>query len=241
VFLILTLREKSDEKEIEINGQNIGNESYLVLFFVALVTISVIFVDYLRTGSAHYGSQKVQYMCALLLVVTLIPIAVTNISKHKSVFDGFVLSCTCSMLLLFALSSDATFSSLTQKFRSQQWSEIATRPREVNWQAWITDLAKNKAKLEDVPVACGLIIVNERYWNVSSETYLCTRHLHALAGLESTAGPLVEWQLRMDWLKSIDYLRALPNDVKSRDILVLSESEVVGTARLDSYFATKQS
>ena len=141
------------------------------------------------------------------------------------------------MLLLFSLSGDVTFTALTTKLRAQQWPEIAIWTKEVNWQAYITDMTLSEKKIADMPIACGEIVVGKRYWNVTHGTYLCTRHLVALAGLEKAGGPLVEWQLRANWNSSVNYLRMMPDEVKNRNVLILSaEGKVVGEARVDSYF-----
>jgi hypothetical protein len=167
----------------------------------------------------------------------MIPIAVAKITTSELPIPGFILAGTCSMLLLFSLSGDVTFTALTTKFRAQQWPEIAIWTKEVNWQAYITDMTLSEKKIVDMPIACGEIVVGKRYWNVSYGTYLCTRHLVALAGLEKAGGPLVEWQLRANWISSINYLRMMPDEVKNRNVLILSaEGKVVGEARVDSYF-----
>ena len=235
LFSTLTARDKLISVENKAGNPENSDENYMILTFVGLVTIAVIYLDYLRTGTSHYGSLKVQFMCSLFLVITLIPIAITKVTNFESPARGFIVSCACSSLLIFAVSSDVTFSSLTQKFRPQQWPETAISSKDINWQAWITDMADDKKKLSEIPIACGELIVGKSYWNVNSETYLCTRQLHALAGLESTANPLVEWQLRSDWDKSVKYLWALPESVKQRNILVLTEGKVVEVAQLDKY------
>jgi len=94
----------------------------------------------------------------------------------------------------------------------------------------------SKKKIVDLPIACGTIVVGKRYWNVDYGTYLCTRHLVALSGLEKAGGPLVEWQLRGDWQSSVNYLRAMSEEVKSRRILILSvEGKIVGEAPIDTF------
>jgi len=236
-ILIIIKRQTPETNSAEWMSDDRNHENIAVLMLVTIFTIAVIYVDYVRTGSAHYGSLKVQYMCALILIITMMPIAAAKITASEPPIPGFILAGTCSMLLLFSLSGDQTFTALTTKFRAQQWPEIAIWTKEVNWQAYITDMTVSEKKIADMPIACGEIVVGERYWNVNSETYLCTRHLVALAGLEKAGGPLVEWQLRADWMSSIDYLRMMPDEVKSRNVLILSaEGKVVGEARVDSYF-----
>ena len=213
-----------------------SNENFGVLSLVALITLSVLFVDYFRTGSSHYGSQKVQYMCALLLIITMIPIAIAKLTDAELPVRGFMLSGGCSLLLLLALSSDPTFSSLTQRFRAQQWPSISLDPKDATWQAYVTSLSINGGTLAELPIACGEIVELKRYWTVDFNTYLCTRSLVALAGLEIDGGPLVEWQLRSDWKRSLNYLREMPESVKTRNILILHHGIVLYTGRIDIYF-----
>jgi hypothetical protein len=238
LFILIIIRRQTPKTNSAEWMSDLRNyENIAVILLVAMFTIAVIYVDYIRTGSAHYGSLKVQYMCALILIVTMIPIAVAKITTSELPIPGFILAGTCSMLLLFSLSGDVTFTALTTKFRAQQCPEIAIWTKEVNWQAYITDMTLSEKKIVDMPIACGEIVVGKRYWNVSYGTYLCTRHLVALAGLEKAGGPLVEWQLRANWISSINYLRMMPDEVKNRNVLILSaEGKVVGEARVDSYF-----
>jgi hypothetical protein len=42
-----------------------------------------------------------------------------------------------------------------------------------------------------------------------------------MGGLETEAGPLVEWQVRTDWGKSVGYLRDLPDVVLRKKIILL--------------------
>ena len=237
LFSTLMARDKLVSAEHTISDRESNYENYTILAFVGLFTVVVIYFDYLRSGFSNYGSLKVQFMCSLFLLITLIPIAITKVTNFEVPTRGFIVSCACSSLLLFAVSSDVTFSSLPQKFRSQQWPENAAWSKDLNWQAWITDMSENRKKLSEIPIACGEFIADEPYWNVNGETYVCTRQLHALAGLESTAGALVEWQLRGDWAKSVGYLRALPENIKSRNVLVLTEGKVVGMVQLDEYLS----
>jgi hypothetical protein len=76
--------------------------------------------------------------------------------------------------------------------------------------------------------------------SLNSHTYLCTRELVALAGMEKQAGPLVEWQLRADWMKSLSYMREMPGSVTSRNVLILSaEGIVVGVNPLSFYLENR--
>ena len=175
-------------------------------------------------------------MCALLLIITMIPIAMAKLTDSELPARGFMLSGACSLLLLLALSSDATFSSLTEKFRAQQWPEIALYPKDATWQAYVTNLSVNGGTLAELPIACGGFENFKRYWTVDPNTYLCTRSLVALAGLEIAGGPLVEWQLGSDWKKSLNHLREMPESIKTRDILILKDGIVLYVGRIDSYF-----
>ena len=236
-ILIMVKRQAPETNSTEWMSDLRNHENTAVLLLVSSFTIAVIYVDYVRTGTAHYGSLKVQYMCALILIITMVPIAVAIITVSELPIPGFILAGTCSMLLLFSLSGDVTFTALTTKLRANQWPEIAIWNKEVNWQAYITDMTLSEKKIVDMPIACGEIVVGKRYWNVTYGTYLCTRHLVALAGLEKAGGPLVEWQLRANWIGSLNYLRMMPDEVKNRNVLILSaEGKVVGEARVDSYF-----
>jgi hypothetical protein len=228
------------KSEVYVDGVRTDSflpESYGVFASIAFFTFCVTCLDFLRTGSAHYGSIKVQYMCALVLIVVFVPMVIVKMASYYMPIQGFIVSSTLSLLLLFALSGDATLTNLTQRLRSEQWPQIAMWSQETNWQAYVTQLSLTDKTIRDFPIGCAEIVVNERYWHTTTATYLCTRHLVALSGLEKDGEALVVWQLRSDWKNSLNNLRELPESVKSRNLLILSsDGKVVDIKRVDSYF-----
>jgi hypothetical protein len=229
--------EKNQFANKQLQPQRKSGAHLWVFLLVALLSLSITLVDSIKTGSTHYGSIKVQYMCSLVLIVTLLPLAIAKTTVSELPFSGFLIAATCSVLLLFALSSDAIFTNLTLKLRSQQWVENQIWSKETNWQAYVTHLSLTDRKIADSPIGCVEQVVGKRYWHTTTGTYVCTRHLLALSGLERESGPLVIWQLRSDWKSSLDNLRNMSESIKSRNLLVLSsEGNVVDIKRVDSYF-----
>ncbi len=241
VLLVLYLMGQSEDSNEMISGRTIrSNHSNLwIVAVIAFFSVSVIFLSYIRLGDAYYGSQKVQYIFSLVLVITLIPVSISSLPPSGRIVRDTIATFTVSVMVLFALNGDPIFKSLGQRVRSEQWPTMLGTEL-TNWQAYVTSMQIEGKKIEDLPIACGELIPDKRMLSLNSHTYLCTRELVALAGMEKQAGPLVEWQLRADWMKSLSYMREMPGSVTSRNVLILSaEGIVVGVNPLSFYLENR--
>ena len=239
LFLFL-LRKSEDTNEKFSDPTSTRNYSNLsIVAFVAFFCVGLVFVSYLRLGDAYYGTQKVQYLFSLVLIITLIPIAICSLLPSGKIMRDTIATFTASVLVLFALNGDPVFRDLGQRMRSEQWP-TALGAETTSWQAYVTSMQLRVKRIEEIPIACGEFIPDKRMLSLNSYTYLCTRELVALAGLETKAGPLVEWQLRADWMKSLRYMREMPESVKNRNVLILSpDGEVVGVNSLSFYLENR--
>ena len=241
VLIVLYLLGKPEDSNEMISGRTLRS-NYSNLWIVAVIaffSVSVIFLSYIRLGDAYYGSQKVQYIFSLVLVITLIPVSISSLPPSGRIVRDTIATFTVSVMVLFALNGDPIFKSLGQRVRSEQWPTMLGTEL-TSWQAYVTSMQIEGKKIEDLPIACGELIPGKRMLSLNSYTYLCTRELVALAGLEKQAGPLVEWQLRADWMKSLSYMREMPGYVTNRNVLILSaEGIVVGVNPVSFYLENR--
>lgn len=241
VLLVLYLLGKSEDSNEMISGRT-SRTNYSNLWIVAVIaffSVSVTFFSYIRLGDAYYGAQKVQYLFSLVLVITLVPISIRSLAASGGIVRDTIATITLSIMVLFALNGDPIFKSLGQRVRSEQWpTMLSAEP--TSWQAYVTSMQLEGKKIEELPIACGEFIQDKRMLSLNSYTYLCTRELVALSGLEKEGGPLVEWQIRADWMKSLRYMREMPENVKNRNVLILSpDGDVVGVNSMSFYLENR--
>jgi len=192
----------------------------LNIFFIAGLSVSLL--DYLVTGGLHYGSQKLEYLQISILLPCLLGPAISLAIKYfGSSMPALrtVSVVTCASFLALHSGSFGTWVDLA---RSTTWPSSSSDVGQ-DWQSTLSANEPDGQALTETPITCGIEFAPNDLLSLDYNTYLCTRILHSVAGLENRdSNSLITWQLRGDAEKSIQFLSRLPDLIKDRKILVLN-------------------
>jgi hypothetical protein len=194
---------------------------------LSLFLLSAIFIssaDYFMTGSLNYGSQKLEFLILSIVISSLLSRSITAILSNwprtgQGVIGGVVL-----LAVAMTLTFNNSLVNWIDLARPSLWpsTDLENGP---TWQSKVLIEHDRPQDLNDLPITCGVRTTDPNVLSLDYNTYLCTRTLTSLAGLENRgAGTLVEWQLRGDIDKSIDYLKTLPAELRQRDLIILNPS-----------------
>lgn len=194
--------------------------SLLPVSLMVLPLTAILMSDRLRTGKLNYGSLKVVFIVLTVVSGSLLVPAVVAVLRFVRQDARRAVAGALGAALLLVLTIEGSLLPWLDVTKQSQW-----RPKEAvlssPWAQFTLVKDVDTQNLSDLPVACGIKTDKEDVLAVDYNTYTCTRFLTAMGGLESEAGPLVEWQVRTDWDKSVGYLRALPDVVLRKKIIRL--------------------
>ena len=213
--------------------QSVSSAVWLVVTIAAVLMVFVM-ADYVRTGKSNYGTQKLIYLTLTVIVgALLIPGVISLIGRTSSdVRTGALLAFSSALAL--GLVMDGSLLPWLELVKTSQWHSTAS-VADSPWARFTLSTDDSELTLETIPVACAIKKADSRVPALDWTTYACTRFLTSIAGLESSAGPLVEWQLRNDWEKSKGYLLELPDEILDRNLIFIDESsKFVGLAPIRS-------
>lgn len=191
-----------------------------VLPLATVPVIAIIMADYVRTGKVNYGSQKLTFMVLTIVVGGLLGPVVLGLAKHAVETTQRSLVLTCGAAVLLILTVDGSSLPWLEITRNSQWKSSQS-VLDSGWARFTLVSNSTEQNISDLPIACGIVGKEDGGIGVDMNTYTCTRFLTAMTGLEKSAGPLVEWQLRGSWAESVVFLRRLPPEVQRRRIIRL--------------------
>ena len=211
------------------DGHTITHSVRLVMI-ISLVLTAFVMADYLKTGTSNYGTQKMIYLTLTIVIGSLlIPGLLGVLSRISSDLRTTLLLAVASALTL-GLAADGSLLPWLSLTKQSQWHSTAS-VAESPWARFTLPGKENSMSIATMPIACAIKKAGTTVPAVDWTTYACTRFLTSMAGLEASAGPLVEWQLRNDWVKSKAYLLDLPEVILNRELILIDESsKFVGLA-----------
>lgn len=190
--------------------------------------------DYYRTGSSNYGTTKASFLIVAMSVPVLLLVVTAASTDRVSGIDTELRVLSVSLVLGLSFALDGSMFNVLDVARREQWKPQSSVVDD-GWKRFTAVNGGSNQRLDELPIACGVAGTTPEILEVNDASYLCTRFLTAITGMESEAGPLVEWQLRRDWEMSLPYLAELPDEVRKRKIIVLSGEKVLGLENLTTY------
>lgn len=205
----------------------------IVIFsgYVGMITIS----DVLSSGSApNYGSVKITFALAIMVLVACLPLALTLLDAHASRMT--TLRWLVSLGVLVLLTMDAFLPRALNAISPKRWGGI-DESAPIFWAAAEVRPTADQP-LSSLPVACVIAPpVSEQPTALpwGQEAYACTRLLVGMNGIEGQTGYLVEWlgtewgQQRSIWNESYERLRESTLEFASRPVIKIGrDAELVG-------------
>lgn len=203
----------------------------VVLVFLALSCYTAVarMNDFRVSGSLNYGSTKLLWVVAVLgASVGVVAIARDlNLPNSDLRLPGVGVA-----LIALALPSLGSTEHLTQwvrQFDPGRW------PAQESGRWHSPEVLPMSTPISTVPIGC---VVKESVDSpsppiASLDSYLCTRFLSSVAGLERDADPLIRFGLgRMDWATMAGEIEP-DSELRDRDLIVLNaDAGVIGRASL---------
>lgn len=212
----------------------IAESRFRNLLPTALLSYSlfVVWSDMVRTGKINYGSLKLWYIVASVLLVAYLPSFLLLVHRRTSQNGVSYTAVGLVVSLLLIVSIDGVLTRSLSDLNTGIWNG-ATSPVDRTYLSAVGTYTESPQDLGEIPVGCVQYALDGTMLT-STQTYLCTRFLSSLAGLEVEAGPVVEWQLQQFqvptlnpaqiWAKARPSLDGLPSDVKSRQLILFDDT-----------------
>jgi hypothetical protein len=198
------------------------------------VVITLLAEDYYRTGSSNYGTTKATFLIVSMALPLLVLAVSAGLAERVSSVSPNWRIFSVSLILGLSLAVDGSVFGWLEVTKKNQWKPVSS-VSDGGWKQFTAVRDGSSQDLDELPVGCAVAGPRPEVLEVNDDSYLCTRFLTAITGLESEAGPLVEWQLRRSWEASLPYLAELPDELLRRKIIVLSGNKVLGLQTLTTY------
>ena len=231
-----------------------NNFFYVILFLLVLIllskpetngprtaiTFALICVTYLstleiwdglRTGTLDYGSKKLAFLVSALLLAILIPIASDSFCNFNQLYRLSHSRIIFIAILILAFHADGFMNQSLGIYKNQNWPSAYSK-EDVSWIGIGSGNGQSGGRISEIPIACA-IKQDRGEITINYDTYLCTRNLIGLAGLEKEANSLMEWQLTNNWDATYRILTQLGEDVLSRKVILRNvKDELIGQTTL---------
>jgi hypothetical protein len=177
------------------------------------------------TGQVNYGQTKAHLLISTVVLASQLPKVMGTLGS-RLLSLGFV---RVAVVVMGLIHADGLLGSSVVFARVETWG-VSIQKGRTDWASNVIDRNGKPVKPEELALACA-VVASDRSLVVSDTTYVCTRTLVGLSGLETESSALIEWQLLRDWFQSIDKLRSMNDEIQNRYILILDEgSNVMGKA-----------
>lgn len=235
-----------------LSARNINHRALLVRFapvvLLSAYAWGITIVDFWAVGAGpNYASLKVVYAAVLPILATTIAIAPLAIEPTKSGMTALRWGAGGAVLLV--LTVDPFISRIAAQMRPELWPSTADFPY------WAPAEVRpvGDQPLASNPIACVYLPPGAELPSAlpfGQRAYSCSRMLAGLAGLETEADSIVQWQLR-DWLNNANtwdeaypYFTLMGPEVRSRSVTLLNgDDQVIGIEpfeRLYTRFAPQE-
>ena len=212
-----------------------ANIHVVIRFLSALATIGLLvaWLSYFQTGSLNYGAQKFEFIFISIAIPSMLGIlSRIHNSRSNTIYEemriyGF------SVILALVLTYSGTVLRWIDLGRASTWPPT---PRS-GWPSIVVTGGLNAGGLDDLPIGCGEATEDSARLSLNYNTYLCTRILSSIAGLENAGiDPLIQWQLRSGTDLPSQFIIELPENIKKRKILILNPDGTINrTENLSRY------
>lgn len=195
--------------------------SPIILLFGYFMAVAA-YDSWSTSGGVHYGTRKLGYAVAVILIAALISILIERVSERYNtptimrigLASGIAYLLLVSSLIPKSLASIGSglwpTNDITKTTEWAQFTEISNSPKQ--------DLA-------DLPIGC--LIENESgYQPGVGPGYLCTRQMISIKGMESEAHFLNDFLLHGEVQISEDFMNSIEgmsDKVKNSDMLIIDE------------------
>ena len=194
-------------------------QKYWQLIFLMTVLLVAQTQDQMRTGVLNYGSQKFGFLIFSVLLVLLIPIVFENMI---GIFDRNLTALILVVLSLFTiLNVNGLVTGSVIVYKDTLWPQKYIE-NETSWLTFGSGI-RIEGDSAQMPIGC-VIKLKDQSPSVSRLTYICTRLLVGVAGLENEATAVVQWQMSGDWKIARELLSNLPIGIRQRKMIVLDEN-----------------
>jgi len=187
---------------------------FLMVFFAAVQTN-----DIFRTGQLNYGSLKFGYLFFVVLLFTTLSFTFEKCKPTTSNAQDSnqLIALVVAILLCLPFNTDGVILSFLNPYEARQWPTHFEKS-DTSWHPFGSGYSPLASEVKTMPIACVLISPSTSP-EVDANTYRCTRFLVAIAGLETSGGRLVEWQLGQDWATAKSRLAGMSPRILDRNIL----------------------
>jgi hypothetical protein len=226
---------------------------FIPIGILAFFAFSIYLIDFWSTGSGpNYGSVKFTFMVAVVALGVYLPVALMLVDPHQLEKMGALRWIALGGVLML-LTVDSLLPRAVALARPEQWSPPIPFNNSGGGFWWPAEVNGQPTQpIASAPVACVYLPEGSKVPTAivpsglsdPQRVYACSRQLAGLAGVDSSAQPLVDW-LRREWLTNTpawsdvyDGLATLPDSVLDKPVIVLDDgSNVIGLESLRSLLA----
>jgi hypothetical protein len=210
--------------------------SFMAIYSLALTVLGT---WYAGSGPA-YGALKTAFLTTVVVLAVTLPFALMEIDRKRT---GMTIVRVAAIVgILYLLSIDGLLPRAVSYVSPQQWPVSSGSDKGYWWPAEVRAVADQP--LTSVPIGCAYIQPGMPPTALPDGqlTYSCTRLLVGLAGKDTQAQPLVDWE-RREWLNNTEAwydeypnLINMPEDVRSRQLILMNVlNEVTGLDNIQGF------
>ena len=201
--------------------------------------LSVVGTWWAGSGPA-YGALKTTFMASIVILAVAAPLALMEIDRKRA---GTTLVRMAGIgAVIYLLTIDSLMPRAFTYISPQQWPDVSADSA-----YWSLAEVKNQASqpIANSPIGCAFFPPGQHGPSAlpnGQTAYSCTRILSGLAGSDTTAQALVDWQRRewltntMAWDNEYPGFIAMPEDVRRRNFILMDEyNNVIGLDSVQSF------